>query len=164
LAELAYACRLGSHLGRSAALTPAVGAGYRLALARRSLESARDNFSRGNWRDSALFSRAAVEHAAKAMVACFSAVPRTHEPARLLQLALAAQGFPAQLRASAEALLPSLSGFGLQDHILLSYGDEEHGVDPWSLVDRARSESHLIAAEATLTLADACVTERQSLA
>jgi HEPN domain-containing protein len=146
-------------MGGGQALTPFVGAPYRLALARRSLESARDNFARGNWRDSALFSRAAVEHAAKAIVACFAAVPRTHEPARLVQLALASQAFPARLRASTEALLPGLSGFGLQDHILLSYGDEEHGVDPWSLVDRERSESHLSAAEAMLALADACVTE-----
>ena len=98
-----------------------------------------------------------MEHAAKAIVACFTAVPRTHEPARLVQLALSAQAFPARLRASAEALLPGLSGFGLQDHILLSYGDEEHGVDPWSLVNRERSESHLNAAETMLVLADACV-------
>jgi HEPN domain-containing protein len=123
------------------------------------LESARDNFGRNNWRDSALFSRAAVEHAAKAMVACFAAVPRTHEPARLVQLALSAQAFPASLRATTEALLPDLSGFGLQDHILLSYGDEERGLDPWSLVDQGRSKSHLDAAEAMLALADACVND-----
>lgn len=159
LAALAHARGLGDYVGRSEALTPAVGAPYRLGLARRSLESARDNFGRSNWRDSALFSRAAVEHAAKAIVACFTAVPRTHEPARLVQLALSAQAFPAPLRASAEALLPGLSGFGLQDHILLSYGDEEHGVDPWSLVDQGRGKSHLDAAEAMLALAAACVSE-----
>src|SRR6185436_9966516 len=103
---MAHAQRLGGDLGRSAALTPAVGASYRLALGSRSLQSARDNFSRENWRDSALFSRAAVEHAAKAILACFAAVPRSHEPARLLELALSAQQFPEQLRVSAEALVP----------------------------------------------------------
>jgi HEPN domain-containing protein len=159
MAALAGAFGLGCDVGRSEGVTPAVGAPYRLELARRSLGSARDNFARDNWRDSALFSRAAVEHAAKAIVACFAAVPRTHEPARLMELALSAEAFPERLRATAEALVPGLSGFGLQDHILLSYGDEEHGVDPWSLVDRAHSESHLRAAEAMLALADACVIE-----
>jgi HEPN domain-containing protein len=94
------------------------------------LESARDNLARNQWRDSALFSRATVEHAAKAILACFAAVPRSHEPARLLELSLAQPSFPVQLRPEADALLPRLSSFGLQEHILLSYGDEEHGIDP----------------------------------
>ena len=140
-------------------MTPAVGAPFRLALAQRSRESARDNFARGNWRDSALFSRATVEHAAKAILACFAAVPRTHEPARLLELALLATQFPSALRAAAEGLVPRLSDFGLQEHILLSYGDEEHGIDPWSLVDRPRAESHLEIAQRTLKLAEECVTK-----
>jgi hypothetical protein len=59
---LAGTLGLGRHLGGSEDLTPAVGAPFRLALAQRSRESARDNFSRDNWRDSALFSRATVEH------------------------------------------------------------------------------------------------------
>jgi HEPN domain-containing protein len=139
-------------------MTPAVGAPYRLALAQRSGESARDNFARDNWRDSALFSRATVEHAAKAILACFAAVPRTHEPARLLELALGAQHFPSDLRPVAQGLVVRLADFGLQEHILLSYGDEEHGIDPWSIVDRSRAESHLDAAEQMLTLASECVT------
>ncbi len=138
-------------------MSPAVGAPYRLELARRSLESARDNHARGNWRDSALFARAAVEHASKAMLACFTAVPRTHEPARVLELALAAPAFPLELRSEAEAHRPALAGFGLSEHILLSYGDEEHGIDPWSLVDAARAGSRLEVAEGMFGLAARCV-------
>jgi hypothetical protein len=90
-------------------------------------------------------------------LACFSAVPRSHEPARLLELGLASQSFPAKLRPSAESLVPRLSSFGLQEHILLSYGDEEHGIDPWSIVDTARARSHLETAEMMVSLAEECV-------
>jgi HEPN domain-containing protein len=134
-------------------VSPAASARYRLELARRSLPSARDNFARGNWRDSALFSRAVVEHAAKAIAACFAAVPRTHDPARVLGLVLEAEAFPAELRPLVQALLPGLEGFGHEEHILLSYGDEEHGIDPWSIVDESRATSHLSMAEAMTALA-----------
>jgi HEPN domain-containing protein len=126
-------------------------------LAERSLERGRDNHQRRQWRDSALFSRASVEHAAKAILACFAAVPRTHEPARLLRAALEAEGFPAELRARAGDLLAELEGFGMQEHILLSYGDEEHGIDPWSMVDEVRATGHLRIAHATTALARECV-------
>jgi HEPN domain-containing protein len=134
-------------------VTPATSSAHRLALARRSLESARDNFSRHNWRDSALFSRTSIEHAAKAILARFAAVPRSHEPANVLELALDAKHFPKELQTEARALLPQLEGLGMQEHILLSYGDEEHGLDPWAMVDGARAKSHLAIAETLVALA-----------
>jgi HEPN domain-containing protein len=137
-------------------MSPDTSAAFRLNLARHSLESARDNFTRSNWRDSALFSRAAIEHAAKAMLACFSAVPRTHEPARILELALEAASFPESCRDRAVKLLPRLGGYGMQEHILLSYGDEEHGIDPWSIVDDKRAASHLADASEIALLAATC--------
>ncbi len=137
-------------------MSPDTSAAFRLNLAQRSLESARDNFTRGNWRDSALFSRAAIEHAAKAVLACFTAVPRTHEPARVLELALEAAGFPESCRDGAVALLPRLGGYGMREHILLSYGDEEHGIDPWSIVNARRATSHLADANEIVLLATTC--------
>jgi hypothetical protein len=53
--------------------------------------------------------------------------------------------------------VPRLSDFGLEEHILLSYGDEEHGIDRWSIVDRPRAESHLEIAQRMLSLAEECV-------
>jgi HEPN domain-containing protein len=134
-------------------VSPGTSAVYRLALARRSLDSARDNFSREQWRDSALFARTSIEHATKSILACFAAVPRSHEPANVLELALAAKHFPKELREETLALMPKLEGLGMQEHILLSYGDEEHGVDPWALVDGARAKSHLALAETLARLA-----------
>ncbi|HEX9640150.1 MAG TPA: HEPN domain-containing protein [Candidatus Krumholzibacteria bacterium] len=140
-------------------MSPATGPSYRLQLALRSLASARDNLGRQNWRDSAVFSRAGVEHAVKAIVACFGAVPRSHEPQRLLAQALETGAFPDWLRERAEALSPDLGGLGIQEHILLSYGDEERGIDPWSIVDEARATSHFRIAEAATALAEECVSQ-----
>ncbi len=137
-------------------MSPDSSATFRLKLAQRSLQSAQDNFSRGNWRDSALFSRAAIEHAAKTMLACFSAVPRSHEPMRIAELALEAEGFPAALRERTQAFLSRLAGYGMQEHILLSYGDEEHGIDPWAIVNANRAGSHLADAEQLVRLAVGC--------
>lgn len=44
----------------------------------------------------------------------------------------------------------------MQEHILLSYGDEEHGIDPWSIVDANRASSHLDDAEKVMRLAVRC--------
>lgn len=141
-------------------MTADQAARYRLRLAELSLTSARDNFSRGAFRDAALFARASVEHGAKAILACFSAVPKTHEPGKLLRLALDSAAFPAELRAHAEQLALTLDGYGIGEHILLSYGDEEHQVDPWTLVDETRARTHVATAEATIGLAQSCIAAR----
>lgn len=137
-------------------MTAGGGAQYRLTLAEGSLAAARDDLARGRWRDAALFARAAIEHGAKSILACFMAVPRSHEPAAVLDEALASPGFPAALRQDAAALALQLGGYGLRAHVLLSYGDEEHGVDPWSLVTEDRARTDVSVAEATVALAHRC--------
>jgi hypothetical protein len=44
----------------------------------------------------------------------------------------------------------------MQEHNLLSYGDEEHGIDPWSIVDAKRAASHLADAHEIVLLAAKC--------
>jgi hypothetical protein len=67
-------------------------------------------------------------HGSTSALACFSPVPRTHEPERLLELTLVATQFPSALRATAEGLVHRLSDFGLQEHILLALGPAAHRV------------------------------------
>ncbi len=138
-------------------MTPEVGAPYRFGLAERSLDSAQDNVTRGRWRDAALFARAAVENAAKAILACFGVVPHTHEPGQILLLATQSSQFPAELRNRAAALMPDLPAYGVREHVLLSCGDEEHGIDPWSLVTEERARGHVRMAETMVALARDCV-------
>jgi HEPN domain-containing protein len=135
-------------------VTPQGSARYRLDLAKHSLAGARDNLDRSNWRDAALFARAAVEHGA--MLASFSAVPRAHEPSAVLRAALAAPRFPDPLRERAAALMPELERLGAREHIELSYGDEEHGIDPWSLVTEPRATHHVDVAQRVVALAREC--------
>ena len=141
-------------------MTSVDAARYRLGLAVRSLESARANLSRSAWRDSALFSRAAIEHGAKAILACFAVVPRSHEPAQILRLALGSAKFPEELGKRTEGLATIIVPYGIQEHLLLSYGDEEHHVDPWSLVTEDRARASESAAAEVVALAEECLTTR----
>jgi HEPN domain-containing protein len=129
-----------------------------LELAGSSLRVARDNLDRGQWREAALFARAAVENAAKAVQSCFTNVHRTHDPDQPLADALRSPQFPAALRTRAQALLPRLAGFGMKEHIALSYGDEEKGLTPWDLVTEEKARGHLAVAEEITALAHDCYT------
>jgi HEPN domain-containing protein len=130
---------------------------YRLELVERSLASARENVERGNWRDAALFARAAVEHAAKAVHACFAAVPRSHDPDEVLAAALGDARFPPSLRPIAQVLSEQARDMGRKEHILLSYGDEQKFVSPWTIATEERARHHLQLAEAMADLARTCI-------
>ncbi|HEY3354414.1 MAG TPA: hypothetical protein VGQ83_14275 [Polyangia bacterium] len=140
-------------------MTAEQDARFRLGLARKLLERARDEVTRGSWREAALFGRGAIENAAKAIVACFAAVPRSHEPSALLAGALADPRFPAAHRAAAATLLPRLAGHGMAEHVLLSYGDERNRIDPWSLVTAQHAGETIAAAAETAALADAVLAD-----
>ena len=131
-------------------MTPKDEAGYRIALAEMRLRSAEESLRGRRWADAALFARAAVENAAKAVLACFQSVPRSHEPAEVLRAALALPAFPQAADRLARSLLPSLARYGLARHLELSYGDEKNFVSPEGLV--GEPEARLACADAMTTL------------
>ncbi len=112
---------------------------FRLDMGRRLFAKAREAGARQDWRESALFARGAIESAAKSILACFSTVPRSHEPGAILDRALDIPAFPGALRTEAVALSGAWDAYGMQEHVLLSYGDEANRIDPWSLVTEQRS-------------------------
>jgi HEPN domain-containing protein len=103
-------------------------------MTRGLLRKAEEAESRGDWREAAVFARAAIENAAKAVVACFTSVPRSHEPGELLEHAAGLPQFPWAMRNEARALAVAWRAHGMSEHILLSYGDERNHIDPWELV------------------------------
>ena len=105
-----------------------------------SLGSAEADLSAARWRDAALHARSSIENAAKAILGCFASVPKTHEPRDCLEEALRHPSFPPALAARAQAVLPVLSGYGMEDHVRIAEGDEQRQLDPWELVteDEAR--------------------------
>lgn len=127
-------------------MTPKDEAGYRIALAEMRLRSAEGSLSAGRWADAALFARAAIENAAKA-------VPRTHEPAEVLRTALGLAAFPATANARARSLLPALDRYGLARHLELSYGDEQNFVSPEALVSESDARTAVADCRATVQLA-----------
>jgi HEPN domain-containing protein len=129
---------------------------YRLEVARGLLSKAQDALGRAEWHTAELFARGAVEHAAKALLACFTGVPRTHEPAEVLRVALAQPAFPPELRADAQALSTPAASYGLARHLELSYGDERRRIPPWALVTESGARSAVDVAGRLADLADRC--------
>jgi HEPN domain-containing protein len=132
---------------------------YRLKLAERSLELAEQERAASRWREAALFARAAIEHAAKSVAACFGPVPRSHEPGAALDVSTTDSRFPAALLTRAGELRPKLAAYGLAEHILLSYGDEQAHIDPWSLVTEAHAKDSLCVAKESVDLSRDCIRE-----
>lgn len=129
---------------------------YRLRMAETLATKAREALSRGDFREAALFARSAVENAAKAILCCFTSVPRSHEPAELLARAVGFAEFPEQLKEWAARLVEPWRSYGMQEHVLLSYGDEQARVDPWSLVGEEHAREALAAADEACRLAASC--------
>lgn len=112
---------------------------FRFGMAQSLLAKARESHARGDFREASLFARNAVEAAAKAILACFSIVPRSREPGSLLDRALGFDAFPPPLRSEASDLSEAWDSYGMQEHVLLSYGDEANRIDPWTLVTARRA-------------------------
>jgi HEPN domain-containing protein len=125
-------------------------------MARTLCGRARQALERREWREAALFARGAVEASAKAVVACFTGVPRSHEPAAMLRDVRGLPEFPEALRGEAESLVDSWTAYGMAEHVLLSYGDERNRIDPWSLVTEARAADAVDAAGEAVAFAERC--------
>ena len=67
---------------------------YRLRVASTLRAKAEEALSRQDWREAALFARSSIENGAKAMMAALASVPRSHEPAEILERALSFPEFP----------------------------------------------------------------------
>ncbi len=120
---------------------------FRLGMAERLLARGLEASARGEWREASLFARSAIEAASKSIIACFSSVPRSHEPGALLERALGHDAFPGQLKDEARRLAGEWDAYGMEEHVLLSYGDEVNRIDPWTLVTSGKAGEAI--AEAT---------------
>jgi HEPN domain-containing protein len=132
-------------------------AAYRFRVAATLVVKAEGALGRQEWREAALFARAAIENAAKAVLGVYASVPRSHEPGDILQEAASLPAFSASLREEALALAARFRGYGMEQHILLSYGDEAHHVDPWSLVRRESAEDGVADARLATDFASRCI-------
>lgn len=134
-------------------MTPKDEAAYRIRIAETRVAEADHLIEKALWAGAALLARAAVENSAKGVLACFQSVPRTHEPADVLDAALRDAAFPPDLAARARALVPALRAYGMKRHIELAYGDENNLRPPDDLVGEGDARRAVADARTLLSLA-----------
>lgn len=105
---------------------------YRLEIARQHLTVAEKMLKVEEWPSCVSNARVAFENAAKAILACFGPITRTHDTAELLQ-DIPLQDLPEDMRTRIEEIIPVAGEYGLRKHILTVYGDEETFRTPWAL-------------------------------
>lgn len=126
--------------------------GFRLRLAEDQLARAR-RAGAGDPATAVLLARGSIENAAKAALACFTTIGRSHEPGELLRAALGEAAFPVPLREDARGLLARVWGFGAHKHAQTSYGDEAKHLLPSELIDAAQAQDAIHVSESMLDLA-----------
>jgi HEPN domain-containing protein len=127
--------------------------GYRLRLAEGFRDEARQDLDLSRWRSCVDNSQLATENAAKAALALLGPVGRTHDPAAVLQIALADGRFPAAEAVHVGRLIECARELGPAVHIESDYGDEQNRLTPWELFDETAAREAFGFAEAAFALA-----------
>jgi len=126
---------------------------YRLRVATGFLTEAEQNFRFQLWRSCISNAQLAVENALKAVVALFTVPPKTHDPARILDILLQQGQIPQKWQSQIEALIQHSEPLGPEVHIQTDYGDELHGLTPWELFDEEDAREALETARRVVDLA-----------
>jgi HEPN domain-containing protein len=134
-------------------MNPRDEARYRLTLAEGYLDKANRFYGDGSWHDCVRDAQAAVENAGKAIVACFTPVEKTHEPAEQVRVLLDEGVIPDLVHQVVVEALPALEALGWKEHIQATYGDEATFTPPWELFNEAQAEAALTAARRAVVAA-----------
>ena len=125
---------------------------YRLRTASEFLDTASFDFTHNQWAQCVQQAQLAVENAAKAVLACFGPIPRTHTPQDELKgiLQYAQQSLSTEVADAIQVIIVSCQHLGWREHILASYGDEEHRLTPSQLFNRSQAANALESAKHAL--------------
>lgn len=136
-------------------MNPQEDAEYRLRLAKEHLEEAEKLFELSFWRASGGSAQLSVENSAKAVIAIFTAPPKTHDlKAELLDLK---ENIEPVKRKELERLADYAEKLGLKEHILTDYGDELIYKTPWEIYDENRARKALEIAKKAFEIASSFV-------
>jgi HEPN domain-containing protein len=122
---------------------------YRLRLAGEHLADAREQSKIGLWSKVVLSAQLSVENSAKAAVACFRPVPKSHQLIDELRDLEA----PDEVKEDIWELINITGKFGLKEHILTTYGDEIVYLTPREIYNKEKALSALNQAERGYELA-----------
>lgn len=106
---------------------------YRLKLARGFLAEAEEDLGLSRWRSCVDNAQLAVENSAKAVIARFSPVPRSHDVGALLTEHLEQGLIPPEHRPQVELLRDLSQELGYEEHVRSDYGEEARGITPWEI-------------------------------
>mgnify|MGYP001125012848 CR=1 FL=1 len=134
-------------------MNPRNDARYRLTLAEGYLDKAERFYREASWHDCVRDAQAAIENAGKAIVACFTPVEKTYEPAEQIRVLLDEGAVPGPVHAMVVEALPSIEALGWKEHIQATYGDEATFTPPWELFNETQAESALTAARRAVVAA-----------
>lgn len=118
-------------------------ASYRLRMAEGFLKEAEADFQARRWRACVSHAQLAVEHALKAIIACFTLPPKTHNPAQVLMTLLRQGQIPIHWEQEVENLASLGQNLGPEVHIRTDYGDEPFELTPWELFDEEDAQEAL---------------------
>lgn len=117
---------------------------YRLALARGFRDTAGRDFAWGEWASCVEHAQLAVENSAKAALACWGPIPRTHDLADELSAAVGSTpNLPVEIASALQKIVDCSHSLGTREHILASYGDERARLTPWQLFTEVEANSAL---------------------
>lgn len=106
---------------------------YRLRLARGFLQEAEQDYGLRRWRSCVNRAQRSDVNAAKAILAFFGPLAKTHDPAAHLRNLIESGRLLGPPKETLERLLETFGTIGAKEHFLTDYGDEATYQDPWSL-------------------------------
>jgi len=132
------------------------GAEYRFNLATTYLNQARRRLRDEEWHSCVGESQLAVENAAKCVMACFLPVPRSHDMENLLKSLLCnLPDLEEEIVEYITRLIDIAGKHGLEEHIAVTYGDEETQRLPAELFNEESAQNALSDAEEAIAIARA---------
>ncbi|MGD8238665.1 MAG: HEPN domain-containing protein [Armatimonadota bacterium] len=133
---------------------------HRLDIACRLMGEAEQDAELGRWRSSAANGQQALEHASKAVLACYGPVPRTHYVHVNLQNIVRTSTAGPDNAERIQRLSAIATGYGREQHMRVTYGDEDELVSPYDLIDEAEGRQSAADAREACELAHRIVDSR----
>jgi HEPN domain-containing protein len=126
---------------------------YRRRLAEGFLKEARHNFQHELWRSCVDNSQLSIENSCKMVIALLEPVEKTHNPSRQIKRLSEGGRLGKRYKTEVDEIIDIVDRFGIEEHFMTDYGDENTRTDPWSLFDREDASEALDMAEKCFALA-----------
>jgi HEPN domain-containing protein len=125
---------------------------YRKKLAEGFLNEATQDFDLQRFRSCVDNSQLSIENSVKAVLAYFGPVPWTHSLSANLTELINTQEFEDEIKTLIEELRDLSLSYGLREHFLTDYGDEEQRLSPWEIFSLEEAKLALETAKMCFTL------------